>query len=152
MSAGSAGGGNGLPRIPAIVRIASLLRSIDDKLAALRAEGAPGRLLSVPEAGGDLGPVLSPLEEVLGEAVHRLGLHPEPVDMRQRTRGPLYLLWADLVDMAPDRLEKHWGAHDVPEAWPELRRQLLAAVEEAIAVLGPAPAPASGPLPPTGRQ
>ncbi len=93
--------------------------------------------------------VLGPLSEALAEAVQRLGVRAEPTDVRRRLRGPLHILWADLIEMSPEGLGKHWGAQDVPGAWPELQRHLLAAVENAIAALAQPPEAHPGPPPPT---
>gem|GEM_PF-4041005 len=73
-----------------------------------------------------------PIEDALAEAVTRLGLQPKTVDLRQRLTGPLSILWANLVDMAPKDIKNRWGAPDVPEEWEELRLRLLRAVEAAI--------------------
>ena len=91
--------------------------------------------------------VLGPLSEALAVAVQRLGVQAAPIDVRRRLRGPLHILWADLIEMSPEGLAKHWGAGDVPAAWPELQRLLLAAVENAIAAAAEAH---PGPPPPTG--
>lgn len=119
----------------ALAKIAVLLRSLDDRLAALKHEAAGDRLLTSPEEVDALG-ALAPLEEALSLAVGRLGLPPETVDLRQRLLGPLQIMWADLVDMAPEHLEARWGVHDVPHEWEELRLRLLGAIEKAIQALG----------------
>jgi hypothetical protein len=134
----------------ALTKIATLLRHVDNELAELRHQTAPDRLLSVVRDPPELTEVLGPLEEALSEAVRRLRIEPEPIDVRQRVRGPLHILWADLVDMSPEQLRRQWGAHDVPEAWPGLHRQLLAAVEHAIAALGQHHEPAAAPPPQGG--
>lgn len=138
------------PPVVALTKITILLRHIDDELAALRHEGDPDRLLSVVEDAPELTEVLGPLEDTLSEAARRLGIEPAPIDVRQRVWGPLHILWADLVEMSPERLRKQWGADDVPEAWPGLQRQLLAAVEHAIAALGRQPEPRAVPPPGVG--
>jgi hypothetical protein len=72
--------------------------------------------------------------------------------VRRRVRGQLHILWADLIEMSPEGLGKHWDAHDVPEAWPELQRRLLAVVENGIAELAQPTEARPGPLPPTRPQ
>jgi hypothetical protein len=147
----SSGGSRGaLPPLPALERIATLLRRIDDELATMRHEICPDRLLAVVEEGPGLDRVLGPLEEALGEAVQRLGVQAGSIDVRRRVRGPLHILWADLIEMSPEGLRQHWGAQDVPEAWPQLQRQLLTAVENAIAALAQPSEARPGPPPPTG--
>jgi hypothetical protein len=121
--------------MPALERITVLLRHMDTQLAAARHEVASVRRLSVPEKVPDLDRVLSPLESVLGRAADTLGIEPAELDGRRALRGALHILWADLVDMSPGNLRKHWGVHDIPEHWPELHIELLAAVEEAISQL-----------------
>ena len=44
-------------------------------------------------------------------------------------------MWADLIELDPARLQRAYGAHDLPEAWPAAQRHLIAAVEEALAEL-----------------
>jgi len=61
--------------------------------------------------------------------------------VRSRVRGPLHILWADLVELSPEGLRKYWGVRDVPPGWPKLHRDLMAAVESAIAQLGEGPVP-----------
>lgn len=118
----------------ALAKIAVLLRSLDDRLAALKHEACPDRLLTSPEGPGAL-LALAPVEEALALAVARLDLRPETADLRRRLLGPLQIMWADLVDMAPEHLERRWGAHDVPEEWGALRLHLLEAVDKAVRVL-----------------
>jgi hypothetical protein len=118
----------------ALAKIAVLLRTLDDRLAALKHEACPGRLLTSPEGAQAL-EALAPLEDALAQAVARLGLERETADLRRRLVGPLNIMWADLMDMAPEHLEKRWGAHDVPEEWEELRLSLLRGVEDALEVL-----------------
>lgn len=120
----------------ALAKIAVLLRSLDDRVATLKHEASPGRLLTSPE-GVEVVAALAPIEEALALAVARLGLQPETADLRRRLLGPLHIMWADIVDMAPEYLETRWGAHDVPEEWGQLRLRLLGAVEEAISSLTP---------------
>jgi hypothetical protein len=92
--------------------------------------------LSVVSDLPDLERTLAPLEEALGAAVDRLGLETKVLDGRRAVQGALHIIWADLIDMSPDRLRKHWAARDIPEAWAELHGQLLVAVEAAIARVG----------------
>lgn len=127
--------------VPALERIATLLRHIDEQLSTLRSETSTDRVLSVIEEVPKLGQVLGPLEQVLGQAVRRLGVKPEAVNVRRRMHGALNILWADLVDMSPQRLRSQWGAKDVPEEWAELHQRLLATVEAALVALGDHPEP-----------
>jgi len=122
-----------------VARIAVLLRYLDDQLASLRHEAWPGRLLSVPQEVPDFDLVLGPVEDALASAARELGLHAQLRDVRSRVRGPLHILWADLVELSPEGLRKRWGVREVPQAWPRLHRDLMAAVEGAIAQLGDGP-------------
>lgn len=126
-----------------MARIAVLLRHIDGQLASLRHEAWPGRHLSVPQEVPDLDLVLGPVEDALVNAARELGLQAQLRDVRSRVRGPLHILWADLVELSPEGLRKHWGVRDVPEGWPRLHHDLMAAVEGAIARLGETTAPAT---------
>jgi hypothetical protein len=136
------------PSVQALPKIVAFLRHIDDELAAARHENCPDRLLAIVEEVPDLDQILGPLENALAGAARRLGVQPEPIDVRRRLLAPLHMLWADLIDMSAEQLRKHYGAHDVPGPWPELQRELLTAVENAIAELGDRP----GPPPPTGPR
>jgi hypothetical protein len=123
------------PPVPALERIAVLLRHLDAQVAAMKQKASAGRQLSIVEEVPDLDRVLGPLEEVLATAGETFGLEPAVLDGRRAVRGALHILWADLIDMSPENLRKHWGVVDIPDHWPELHRQLLAAVEGAIAQL-----------------
>ncbi|HUB69941.1 MAG TPA: hypothetical protein VL984_05925 [Acidimicrobiales bacterium] len=135
MTAGSSGENN--PErvevtVSALAKIAVLLHHFDDQLAWLKSETSPGRLLSISAEDAEVDRALRGLEEALADAVRTLHIQPEHVDVRQRVRGPLNILWADLVEMSPARLRTQWRAQDVPERWPELHRRLLLAIEGAI--------------------
>ena len=134
--------------VEALAKIGVFLRHIDDELAAARHENRPDRLLAIVEEVPDLDRILGPIENALAGAVHGLGVQPETIDVRRRLLAPLHMLWADLIDMSAEQLRKHYGALDVPGPWPELQREILTAVENAIAELGDRP----GPPPPTGRR
>jgi len=121
---------------PALDRIAVLLRHIDDQLAVVKHDFSPIRRLSVADGAPDLEKVVGPLEEALALAADRLGIEPRAFDARRALLGALHIIWADLIDMSPHNLRKHWAVHDVPEPWAELHSQLLAAVETAIAKAG----------------
>ena len=125
-----------LAPVDPLARIAVLLRHVDDQLASLRHEVWLGRLLSVPQEVPDLDLVLGPVEDALANAARELGLQAQLRDVRSRVRGPLHILWADLVELSPEELRKRWGVRDVPHGWPRLHRDLVAAVEGAIAQLG----------------
>ena len=130
-----------LAPVDPVARIAVLLRHIDDQLASLRHEAWPGRHLSVPQEVPDLDLVLGPVEDALVNAARELGLQAQLRDVRSRVRGPLHILWADLVELSPEGLRKHWGVREVPQGWPRLHRDLMEAVEGAIARLGEGTAP-----------
>jgi hypothetical protein len=122
---------------PALERITVVLRHIDTQLAAVKQEVSTDRRLSRSEEVPDLDQVLGPLETLVGTAADTFGLEPAVFDGRRATRGALHIIWADLIDMSPDNLRKRWGVDDIPDGWPELHRQLLLAVEQAIAQLWP---------------
>jgi hypothetical protein len=124
---------HGLLSSPARERIVVLLRHTDDQLANVKLEVSADRRLSVATGVPGLDQVLAPLERALCAAADTLGLAPAVRDGRRALRGMLYNLWANLIDMSPENLGKHWGAHDIPESWAPLHAQLVAAVEGAIA-------------------
>ena len=117
-------------------KIEVFLRFVDDELVAMKSDLSADRLLSVVEDPSDVTVVLERLRGTLGEVARALGVPPQPVDGRRRVRGSLHVLWEDVVEMSPDRLRKQFGLRDLPEAWPDLQRKLLAAVELAIRDLG----------------
>jgi hypothetical protein len=132
---GPAGPPSPLRPTPALERIAVLLRHIDTQLATVKQEVSSDRRLSALENVPDLDHVLGPLEKALDAAAGTFGLEPVVLDGRRALRGALHILWADLIDMSPEKLRNHWGLADIPDEWPQLHQQLLAAVEEAIAQL-----------------
>ncbi len=134
-SDGPGGPPSSLRPTPALERIVVLLRHIDTQLSTVKQEVSSNRRLSALEGVPDLDHVLGPLERALDIAANTLGLEPAVLDGRRALRGALHILWADLIDMSPEKLRKHWGLYDIPDDWPQLHRQLLAAVEEAIAQL-----------------
>lgn len=119
----------------ALERITVLLRHIDAQLGAVKQEVCSVRQFSVLDEVPDLNRVLGPLEEALSAAADTFGVEPVALDGRRALRGVLHILWADLIDMSPENLRKHWGVEDIPDHWPELHLRLLAAVEGAIAQL-----------------
>jgi hypothetical protein len=124
-----------LPPTPALDRIAVLLRHFDTQLAAVRGEVSLSRRLSVLADVPDLDRVLGPVERAIGATADRLGLEPIVLDGRRALRGTLHILWADLIDLSPEKLRRQWGLDDIPCDWAQSHRQLLAAVEEAITLL-----------------
>ena len=124
-----------LPATSALDRITVLLRHMDTELAAVRQQVSGARRLSIREEVPDLDWVLGPIERVLDSAADTFGLEPAVLDGRKALRGTVNILWADLIDMSPENLYKYWGVDDIPDDWRELHRQLLAAVETAIAQL-----------------
>ncbi|HTV12031.1 MAG TPA: hypothetical protein VME20_09225 [Acidimicrobiales bacterium] len=126
------GPGRALPPVSALAKITVLLRHFDDELARLKNEASPGRLMSIAAEDPGVNAVLGALERALADAVHAFDLQPELMDPRQRLRGPLQILWADLVEMSPESLRKQWGAQEIPEIWPQLHQHLLLAIERAI--------------------
>jgi hypothetical protein len=119
----------------AVERITVWLRHIDTQLASMKQEVSSHRKLSRLEDVPDVDQILRPIEDVLGAAAASLGLEPAKLDGRRALRGGLHILWADLIDMSAENLRKHWGFGDVPNRWPELHRELVSAVERAIAQL-----------------
>lgn len=123
------------PPAPALERITVLLRHVDTEVAALRGRVSADRQLSLVQELPDLDLAFGPIEKALAAAAETLGLEPAVLDGRKALRGALQILWADLIDMSPENLRKHWGLDDIPDQWPELHRRLVAAVEGAIAQL-----------------
>ena len=124
-----------LPPTSALERVTVLLRHMDTQVAAVRQEVSVAHRLSVPEEVPDLDRLLGSIERALGTAADTFGIKPAVFDGRRALRGTLNIVWADLIDMSPENLRKHWGVDDIPEEWPELHSQLLSAVEGAIAQL-----------------
>jgi len=118
------------------VRVEVFLRHLEHQLGSIEHVVEPGTVLSAVKEQVDLRRVLAPVKEALAEAVARLELKPDPVDLRQHARAVLYVAWANLSEMSPERLRRQWSADDVPEAWAELQHRLLIAVETAITELG----------------
>lgn len=127
------------------------------RLVALRLAGAerqPRGLLVEPphdlaltrrvEDAGDLALALAPALRAIEEAAGRVGAVPQPYSVRHAAAAALSILWADLVDLRPERLRQAWGLDDLPEEWTELHARLLAGVEEARARLGAAAAEEHG--------
>ena len=68
-----------------------------------------------------------------------IGGSPSRRSHEAAARGVLSIVWADLIELDPERLKRAHGAHDLPEAWPAAQRRLIAAVEEALAELNRPP-------------
>jgi hypothetical protein len=120
---------------PAIERIAVLLRHAEAQIVAMKQEVSPDHRLCVATEVPDLDQVLAPLQSALYTAAEILGLEPSARDGRRALRAMLHILWANLIDMSPENLRRHWGVKDVPPSWPTLHAQLVAAAEGAIAQL-----------------
>ena len=73
--------------------------------------------------------------DAINAAATEIGASPTRRSHEAAARGVLSIVWADLIELDPARLQRAYGAHDLPEAWPAAQRHLIAAVEEALAEL-----------------
>jgi hypothetical protein len=68
---------------------------------------------------------------LLRAAAEQFGIAPDQRSARRSAGAILSLLWADLIEIEPQRLVRAWGAHDLPEDWRKLHAGLLGAVRSA---------------------
>jgi hypothetical protein len=83
----------------------------------------------------DIADLLGPPLQALDGAAREMGLPAEQRSHRAAARGALSLVWTDLMELDPDRMRRAYGTNEMPTAWPAVRRQLIAAVERALAQL-----------------
>jgi hypothetical protein len=106
--------------------IGTTLASAERRLVALLAEQADNlRLTTTEDPVTDLGAVLAPVLDALRMAAGEVGAPTATRSLRRLAAATLSILWADLVELAPDRLAGAWGA-EVPEGWAALHAELLA--------------------------
>jgi hypothetical protein len=83
----------------------------------------------------DIADLLGPPLQALDGAAREMGLPAQQRSHRAAVRGALSLVWTDLMELDPDRMRRAYGTNDLPTAWPAVRRQLIAAIERALAQL-----------------
>lgn len=72
---------------------------------------------------------LNELVGMIRATATELGIQPTEWSACHAAAATLTMLWCDLVELAPDRLVRAWGAYDLPGARAGLYQRLLAAVE-----------------------
>jgi hypothetical protein len=108
--------------------IGTTLASVERRLVALLAEQADDlRLTSTEDPVPDLDEVLAPVLQALRVAADQVGAPAAARSLRRSAAATLSILWADLVELAPDRLARAWGA-EVPDGWAALHADLLGLV------------------------
>jgi hypothetical protein len=79
----------------------------------------------------ELDELLDGLVGLLRAAAEQIGVTPDQRSVRHSAGAILSLLWADLVEIEPERLRRACGAHDLPDDWQKLHAGLLGAVRSA---------------------
>ncbi len=112
--------------------LSPFLADYQRRMLRLRAELAAAPSLTTWEDPPlDLGAVLDPVTRAIEEAATAIAARPQLRSRRATLNGELSVLWADVIETEPSRLQRQWGHRDVPDAWSETQRRLLAAVDEA---------------------
>jgi hypothetical protein len=64
-----------------------------------------------------------------------LGLTPLPIAffaiLVAMIAAYLILVWTDLMELDPEPMRRAYGTNDLPAAWPAVRKELIAAIEQA---------------------
>lgn len=124
-------------RPDARAQLGPILARYQRQLLCLRAELASSPSLTAWDDGPlEFGVVLDPVLAALESAANAIAARPQPGSRRARLGAELSILWADLIEVEPVRLQRNWGHRQVPEAWPEAHRSLLDAVTAAQRKLG----------------
>lgn len=111
--------------------IGTTLASAERRLVALLTEQAGDlRLTSTEDPVADLGQALAPVLQAVRVAAGQVGAPTATRSLRRSAAATLSILWADLVELAPDRLAGAWGA-EVPEGWAARHAELLGLVRRA---------------------
>lgn len=112
--------------------IGSQLAAAERQLRALQAEvHADLALTRFSESVPELDELIDGLVGLLRAAAERVGIMPDRRSARRSAGAILSLLWADLVEIEPQRLVRAWGASDLPDDWAKLHARLLGAVRSA---------------------
>ena len=93
------------------------------------------RMTCLDDVVTDIADVLGPPLEAFDAAAKEMALPARRRSHRAAARGTLSLVWTDLMELDPDRMCRGYGTNELPTAWPAVRRQLIAAVERALAQL-----------------
>ena len=83
----------------------------------------------------DIADLLGPPLQALDGAVSEMALAVQQRSHRAAARGALSFVWTELMELDPDRMRRAYGTDELPAAWPAVRKQLIAAVERALAQL-----------------
>jgi hypothetical protein len=106
--------------------LGTTLASAERRLVALLGEQRDDlQLTRTDDPVGELDAVLAPVLQALRAAAGRIGAPAATRSLRRSAAATLSILWVDLVELAPERLEAAWGA-EVPDGWPALHAELLA--------------------------
>jgi hypothetical protein len=112
--------------------IGSRLAAAESQLRAMQAQvHADLELTRFDEPVPELDELVDGLVALLRGAARRLGVPPDQRSARRSAGAILSLMWADLVEIEPERLVRAWGAHDLPDEWQKLHARLLGAVRSA---------------------
>ena len=93
------------------------------------------RMTRLDDVITDIADLLGPPLQALNGAATEMDLAAPQRSHRAAARGALSLVWTDLMELDPDRMRRAYGTNEMPTAWPAVRRQLIAAVERALAQL-----------------
>jgi hypothetical protein len=93
------------------------------------------RMTRLDDIVTDIADVLGPPLEAFNAAAKEMALAVQQRSHRAAARGTLSLVWTELMELDPDRMRRAYGTNEMPTAWPAVRRQLIAAVERALAQL-----------------
>lgn len=119
-------------------QLSPFLADYQRRMLRLRAELASSPTLTAwQDLPLDLDVALDPVVQAIEDAAVTVGARPQPRSRQATLNGELSVLWADVVEIEPSRLQRHWGHRDIPDAWPEAHRRLLEAVDEAQRRLRP---------------
>jgi hypothetical protein len=93
------------------------------------------RLTHVDDVVADLDRVLAPVLDAINAAAIDIDGSPSRRSHEAAARGVLSTVWADLMELEPARLQRAYGAHELPEGWPAAQAQVIASVERALTEL-----------------
>ena len=93
------------------------------------------RMTRLDDVITDIAALLGPPLHALSGAASEMALAAPQRSHRAAARGALSLVWTDLMELDPDRMRRAYGTDEMPTAWPAVRRQIIAAVERALAQL-----------------
>jgi hypothetical protein len=93
------------------------------------------RMTRLDDVVSNIADLLGPPLQAFDGAAKEMALPARQRSHRAAARGALSLVWTDLTELDPDRMRRAYGTDELPAAWPAVRKQLIAAVERALAQL-----------------